>query len=171
MNEPMSKPKNTWYDEGLSFECTQCGNCCTGPTGYVWFCDEEAETMAGHLGMELEDFLKQYARKVDGRWSLGENWNKQIHGYDCVFLRRDETGKALCGIYPVRPAQCRTWPFWPENLRSSRSWQRTAHTCPGMNHGNFYPAEKIRIIRDQTPWAGGESKVNSQKSKVKKLKS
>ena len=26
-----------WYADGLSFECTMCGNCCTGPPGAVWF--------------------------------------------------------------------------------------------------------------------------------------
>ena len=144
MHEPMSKPKNTWYDKGLSFECTQCGNCCTGPTGSVWFSDEEAGTMAGHLGMELKDFLKQYAHKVDGRWSLGENWNNQIHGYDCVFLRRDETGKALCGIYPVRPAQCRTWPFWDSTLRSPQAWQETCDVCPGCGQGDLVPLEQVQ---------------------------
>ena len=37
--------------------------------------------------------------------------------YDCVFLKEDpERGRKTCSIYPVRPLQCRTWPFWPENL-------------------------------------------------------
>ena len=31
-------------------------------------------------------------------------------------------GRAVCSIYRARPAQCRTWPFWPENLLSKRDW-------------------------------------------------
>eukprot|EP00961_Rhodomonas_salina_P046921 629705-Rhodomonas_salina.2 len=27
-------------------------------------------------------------------------------------------GKAICSLYEARPKQCRTWPFWPENLAS-----------------------------------------------------
>ncbi|MFM1805538.1 MAG: hypothetical protein RL136_2417, partial [Planctomycetota bacterium] len=29
-----------WYAEGLRFECTQCGNCCSGGPGAVWFTPE-----------------------------------------------------------------------------------------------------------------------------------
>ena len=25
-----------WYRDGLRFECTRCGHCCTGAPGYVW---------------------------------------------------------------------------------------------------------------------------------------
>ena len=35
-----------WYAEGLRFGCTQCGNCCTGPPGAVWFTAEEGRAMA-----------------------------------------------------------------------------------------------------------------------------
>ncbi|MBI1372014.1 MAG: YkgJ family cysteine cluster protein [Phycisphaera sp.] len=145
--------KEEWYADGLSFECTQCGNCCTGPSGYVWFDDAELKAMAEHFGMTPKEFRKTYAHKVHGDWSLNETLTQ--HGYDCVFLRRDEQGKALCSIYNVRPKQCRTWPFWPENLRSLRAWANAAQRCPGMmkglqGEGVFVPIEEIRIRRDAT---------------------
>jgi Fe-S-cluster containining protein len=141
----------TWYADGLSFECTQCGNCCTGPPGYVWFDDAEARTIADRLGLSEEQFRDKYAHVAHGRWTLNEVWNSKVDGYDCVFLERDpDTGKALCSIYQDRPTQCRTWPFWPSNLRSRRNWRGAARDCPGMDKGNFYPIEKIRILRDQT---------------------
>ena len=145
----------TWYAEGLSFACTQCGNCCTGPPGYVWFDDDEAEAIAAHLGLEVGEFRRRHARSLFGRWTLDERCNGDGL-YDCVFLERDDEGKAGCSIYPVRPSQCRSWPFWPENLRSSTAWQRAAVTCPGMakglkGQGKFYTVEQIRTIRDQTP--------------------
>lgn len=71
-----------------------------------------------------------------------------VRGRDCVFLARDGAGRAACSIYPVRPAQCRTWPFWPENLATPEDWGRAAKSCPGMDRGRFYPIEQIRIIRD-----------------------
>ena len=75
-------------------------------------------------------------------------------GYDCVFLdRTSRPGKALCGIYEARPAQCRSWPFWPEMLETEGDWDLARRTtpCPGMNQGPVIPIEDIRIRRDATP--------------------
>jgi Fe-S-cluster containining protein len=150
-----SPTKEKWYADGLRFSCTQCGNCCTGPPGYVWFNDDEADAMAAHLKIDVDTFRERYARRLFGRWTLDEHRNAEDQ-FDCVFLERTDDGKALCSIYPVRPAQCRTWPFWPENLRSEKAWAKAGATCPGMTNGvsgqgNFYRIEQIRMIRDQTP--------------------
>ena len=144
-------PEKSWYDEGLSFSCTQCGNCCSGPQGYVWFSPDEGFAMAEFLNVDLETFLNKYARIEYKQWTLDERWNPQAKGYDCVFLKRDEQGKALCSIYSVRPQQCRTWPFWRENLKAPRTWQKAGDRCPGMNKGTFFSIEQIRIIRDSNP--------------------
>lgn len=141
-----------WYESGLRFTCTQCGSCCSGPPGVVWFTDAEADAIAAHLGITRIDLLRRYCQKMAGRWSLDEVWTEQ--GHDCVFLKRDpETGRAGCSIYPVRPQQCRTWPFWPELLKSRRAYEQAARTCPGIaagleGEGRLYPIEQIRIIRD-----------------------
>lgn len=140
-----------WYSPGLTFKCTQCGNCCSGPSGYVWFTDAEAQRIADFLGVTLEQFLERYTRPVAGRPSLDEI--KRGRGqYDCVFLRWDEHGKSQCGIYPVRPGQCRTWPFWPENIHSRRAWEEAAKICPGMGRsdGDFVPMERVRILARST---------------------
>jgi len=143
--------KDPWYADGLTFTCTQCGNCCTGPTGYVWFNDQEAQNMAAALNISVREFMRLYTRRLHGKLSLTEN--RTEHGYDCVFLKRDDKGKALCSVYHARPAQCRSWPFWPENLRSEKSYEAASERCPGMTrglsgHGRLYPLEEIRIIRD-----------------------
>ena len=56
-------------------------------------------------------------------------------------------------LYDARPMQCRTWPFWPENLTSRRVWEATKRRtpCPGMGQGPVVPIERIRIDRDATP--------------------
>ena len=154
-------PSDAWYSDGLQFTCTQCGNCCTGPPGYVWLDDDEAAAIATRLGIDLRTFFAQYTRLIDGRVTLNETYNRSQRGYDCVFLDRDKDDKALCTIYEDRPAQCRTWPFWPENIKSQRAWREIAKTCPGVDAGigdkrtepagRFYPVEQIRIIRDKTP--------------------
>ena len=38
--------KKPWYADGLQFECTQCGDCCTGAPGYVWVNKSEIEALA-----------------------------------------------------------------------------------------------------------------------------
>lgn len=153
-----SKPKE-WFDEpdptgltesgekGLRFECTQCGNCCTGPTGFVLFTDKEAKAMAKDVGVPLDEFYEQYTRKTIVGQSLKET--KTSFGYDCVFLDRDERGKALCTIYKTRPEQCRTWPFWKSNLESLDEWEYAAEGCPGINSGTLYSTKHIRITRER----------------------
>ncbi|MCC6906756.1 MAG: YkgJ family cysteine cluster protein [Phycisphaerales bacterium] len=139
-----------WYADGLRFECTQCGNCCTGPTGFVWVGDDELRAIAATLGLSEQETESRYTRQLHGRRSLTEQPGE--HGYDCVFLDRTSVpGKAVCGIYRARPMQCRTWPFWPENLRHPRDWQRAGRTCPGINTGPLIPVESIRIQREATP--------------------
>ncbi len=141
-----------WYADGLRFTCTQCGNCCTGPAGYVWITDDDVAQMAKHFKLDQPTFVDRYARKVRGRWSLVEH--KTEHGYDCIFLdRKSEPGKALCSIYDARPAQCRTWPFWPENLTTPQAWEdvKRQTPCPGMDSGRLVPVTQIRIMRDATP--------------------
>ena len=128
-----------WYQEGLRFECTECGNCCSGPSGTVWFDLDEARDMAAALSITIEAFYEQHAECINGRWTLREQ--KTADGFDCVFLDRDsKPGSALCRVYRQRPAQCRTWPFWGTNLRSRSSWEfaRKETPCPGMDQGKVY---------------------------------
>ena len=41
-NERLPLDEKPWYASGLAFECTQCGDCCSGPEeGYVWVTPEE----------------------------------------------------------------------------------------------------------------------------------
>lgn len=139
-----------WYRDGLRFECTCCGNCCTGPEGVVWFTPAEGREMAQRLGLDDDEFHRLHARRVDGRWSLKERVLDDGR-HDCVFLDRETIpGKAICGVYEARPTQCRTWPFWPENLTTRRAWSRAkaGPPCPGMDSGALFPVERIRILRD-----------------------
>lgn len=142
-----------WYRDGLRFECTMCGNCCTGPEGVVWFSREEGRAMAAELGVAESDFYRDFARTVDNRWSLRER-ELEDGRRDCILLDRASVpGKVVCGVYRARPTQCRTWPFWAENLTSRRAWEAAKRRtpCPGMDQGALVPIERIRIQRDSTP--------------------
>ena len=143
-------PKPEWYSDGLQFACTQCGNCCTGPPGYVQFNEDEAKAIAAFIGISVPEFRRRFTHKKYGTETLNEH--RTSFGYDCEFLTRDEqTGRTGCSIYSVRPQQCRTWPFWSENLKSDKAWERTKRSCPGAGRGKLYPIEQIRILRDTTP--------------------
>lgn len=155
MGDPVPNGDREWFDQrdrpraerGLRFECTMCGNCCTGPEGYVLFTDDEGRGIAARLGVTFDDFLRDYTKTTPLGRSLSET--RTAHGFDCIFLDRTTVpGKAVCGIYEDRPAQCRTWPFWPELVKSEVHWSNTRSKCPGIDRGRLIPPERIRILRD-----------------------
>ena len=139
-----------WYADGLKFTCTQCGNCCTGPAGYVWISQEEVLRLAAHFELSVQETVNRYCRIVGDRISLLERINAR-GDHDCIFLR-DEGGKRICSIYPVRPLQCRTWPFWPGPLASKDVWDIASVRCHGMNKGKHYSAGEIEALRDAQDW-------------------
>jgi uncharacterized protein len=118
-----------WYAaEGLRFRCTQCGDCCTGEPGYVWVNAEEIAALAAHEGMSARAFEAEHTRKVGNRRSLFERFDG-----DCEFFV-PETRR--CRVYAARPVQCRTWPFWPQNLATEEAWADTCAVCPGSGKGD-----------------------------------
>jgi Fe-S-cluster containining protein len=137
-----------WFaPQGLRFECTQCGACCTGPAGYVTVTDDDCAAIATLIGEDLARFLERYTHETPLGRSLNERPTE--HGQDCVFLDRGSVpGKAVCGIYEARPLQCRTFPWWPGHLGSPKAWRRLGRECEGVGRGGFVPVEDIRVSRD-----------------------
>lgn len=132
---------------GLRFGCTMCGNCCSGPSGYVIVDDAECAALAARLGLPLDAFLADFTTILPEGRSLIERQTPA--GLDCIFLDRDKIpGKAVCGVYEDRPKQCRTWPFWPSIIRSRRAWDQAKRVCPGIDQGRLVTVEQIRIQRD-----------------------
>lgn len=124
-----------WYAGGLHFACTRCGNCCTGGPGTVRVTKSEILALAFHLGTTAAEFRDRYARDVGDRdLSLRERPN-----HDCIFWNR----RSGCAVYPVRPTQCRTWPFWHSVVMSRGTWADAAASCPGMNRGVLFDADYI----------------------------
>ncbi len=151
-----------WYAEGLKFTCTQCGNCCTGGPGYVWISKGEIALLAEHLKITPADVVAKYCRKIDGKFSLKER-RSPAGLYDCIFLKEMSVPKQgddkvvqtirACSVYSVRPLQCRTWPFWPENLSNEQAWNHAAKRCHGMNTpGRTFSINQIHSIRDAAEW-------------------
>ena len=89
--------------------CESCaGNCCIGESGYIWINKNEIETLAKYLNISTKDLKKKVLFKIGYKYSikeikLGDN------SFACCFFNLE---KKQCSIYPVRPNQCRTFPFW-----------------------------------------------------------
>ena len=142
------KKKAPWYAAGLHFECLCCGRCCSGPgAGYIWVTRPEIEFIADFLKIPLGQIRREYLRRVGLRTTIIE----QPLTRNCWFLQLTD-GQRKCAIYPVRPNQCRTWPFWSSNLTSQKAWNEAAQKCPGINRGRLYTLEQIRKLKSQKKW-------------------
>jgi Fe-S-cluster containining protein len=139
-----------WYADGLRFGCTASGRCCSnhGEHAYVYLMEAEVTALADALGMEEAEFRKTHTRQEEG-WTLLEP-----RGTSCVFLG----GTGQCGVYEARPVQCRTWPFWRENLASPEAFQALVGSiCKGAGSGTLYSAEQVLHIADSTEaWYEGD---------------
>lgn len=122
-----------WYGDGLRFACSRCGHCCTIP-GYVWVDDDEIERLAERLGLSRLEFGRRYLRRVGKRLSLVET-----ERFECVFWSTE----AGCTVYEHRPRQCRTFPFWPENVATPEEWEAVVEQCPGAGEGRLYDRDEI----------------------------
>jgi hypothetical protein len=119
--------------DGIRFACTNCGACCTGAPGWIQVSREEILAIAGHLGEDPRALAARAVRREGDRLSLREADNG-----DCVFFKEQR-----CQIHPVKPAQCRLYPFWFRNVRNEEAWERTRNDCPGIGEGETVPPGEI----------------------------
>ena len=137
--------KSFWCD-GVQFECQGSGRCCTarGDYGYVYVDLAERRQMAAWLGLRTSSFTRRYCERD------GDDVYLKHPERDCLFL--DGT---RCRVYQARPTQCRTWPFWPENLNASVWKREVAPFCAGVGKGRLYTADEIRTIAEAHRRRGG----------------
>ena len=121
----------------IRFECQGSGNCCHGGQGYgyVYLTDSDLDRLSAHFKLPLKTFIRKFTEKTDGHVHL------KGPERDCRFLEN-----RACTIYGARPGQCRTWPFWPENMDPQVWKSEVAPRCPGIGNGRVYPPEEIDII-------------------------
>ena len=105
--------------------CSTCpGHCCRWG-GYVWITEGELIVLADHLNQSLEKFANGYVKAAYGRLSLQERLRDgESH---CVLF--DPFNKR-CLVYPVRPEQCRTFPYWEQY---QANYLKLLDLCPGVS--------------------------------------
>ena len=112
---------------------------------------QDAQLLANHHGMEVSDWLERdCSQTIDGRYILKSDQYTDI----CIYL--DEEKK--CTVYEVRPAQCKSFPFWAENVRSDRSWKLTVNSCPGLDSEEAFIIDgntiRKKILDDRDAFRG-----------------
>jgi len=96
----------------------------------------ESRLAASFLELDYPKFVKEYVHRQEGQTLYLKN-----RGDSCIFLVDER-----CRIYPQRPLQCRTFPFWPEVLKSKDRWTYLTTQCPGIDQGPLFPATTIKAL-------------------------
>ncbi len=111
------------FDE---IRCSTCeGNCCIGESGYIWITQDEIGKLADFQGITAEEVISNDLKKVGYKYSIQEIRLSE-NNYACKFF---DLSKKQCGVYDVRPNQCRTFPFWEyfkENIKELKE------ECPAI---------------------------------------
>ena len=121
------------------YKCNKCpGYCCSYPV--IPLKKRDVERLAEHFGLSFKDARRKFT-KVDGDEPYAMRRKEDVHfGRICRFF---DTKERRCTVYEARPVQCRTWPFWPENVESPEDWEHVTQICPGSGKGRHYSADEI----------------------------
>lgn len=128
------------YKNGIRFECQGSGKCCVsrGSYGFVYLSDNDIQRFSKYFKLSLQKFKDKYCQMTDGFIHLTEK--NKFEG-KCIFLKNKK-----CSVYKSRPSQCRTWPFWNENMNAKIWNEDISINCPGVGKGNIIPSEAIKNL-------------------------
>jgi uncharacterized protein len=93
--------------------------------GQVYLSEDDLVRIAAYVGMSPAEFEEHHVYRTTRLMRLRKPPEKQ-----CMFHKDNR-----CSIHPVKPTQCRIFPYWPEIIESEKAWNETAKSCPGMNRG------------------------------------
>jgi Fe-S-cluster containining protein len=132
---------NINYEKGIKFECQGSSNCCVsrGSYGFVYLSKKDINKFSKFFKLKTKDFINLYCDKSNGFIHLKET---KANG-DCQFLINKR-----CSVYKARPTQCRTWPFWSNNMNVKIWNKEISKFCPGIGRGKLI--SKINIDKKIT---------------------
>ncbi len=110
-------------NEKVEFHCMNCGNCCS-IDGHVFINQEEISAISKYMAITIEEFLEKFTVSINDRIRIkGDYYNK------CIFLDNNS-----CRIYSVRPKQCKTFPYWLENMKYDVYIEETVEYCSALKN-------------------------------------
>lgn len=123
-----------WYADGLRFTCQGSCRCCQAQEvdTYVFLTLPDRRRLAAFLGIPTASFTRRYCARTEDDVHLSHP------ELDCLFLH-----KGQCRVYEARPEQCRTWPFWPENMTESVWHKEVLPFCAGAGQGRLFSLAEI----------------------------
>lgn len=128
VQKPAYSPANPHYlmtSGSLQFTCIQgCTQCCQ-QKGWVYLTEDDLLRAARFVSLTPAEFERRYVVRTRHRLRLRKPKNAQCH-----FLLAGG-----CSIHPVKPVQCRLFPYWPELVEDRNAWNETARYCPGIGQG------------------------------------
>lgn len=143
----------------MKFECQEsCGGKCCKPgwsgSHFIFLTDADIVRIEQFTGLHRN----QFSKVGEFEWTrfATEKVTARFMG-QCPFLQ-----DGSCDIYEARPTQCRTFPYWPENM-SDEKWKALSAECPGIGKGPLDqdPLEVQLKLAEQRRADGkyGETKV------------
>ncbi len=138
---------------GVRFQCVACGHCCSGESeGLVFIYKGEIQAICSYLKMSEAEFLRSYCDIVEAASKEGYvptvvlKMNPMTQ--NCTFQQMNGS----CKIYPARPFQCKSFPFWALNVRNPATWEKVKETCRGFSRkkeGHLFTLDEIRTFLDE----------------------
>jgi uncharacterized protein len=95
--------------------------------GFVYLTEDDLRRTAAFLGMTAKQFEAEFVIRYSKLIRLRKPLDSQCH-----FLTKDG-----CSIHPVKPTQCRLYPFWPELVENRAALKKEAKSCPGLGKGDL----------------------------------
>jgi Fe-S-cluster containining protein len=114
--------------------------------------DEEVDALAEFSGLDAMVFTARYT-VVD---ELG--WTRiRFDGEQCPFL---DGATNRCRVYPARPTQCSTFPFWREFVKDGMWTTEVREICEGIGRGPVHPDDLVEAnMQAMEAWDRAEAEV------------
>lgn len=121
-----------FFTDGINFECQQCSQCCDVENAIVYLSLSDQINISIFFKLSIKQTRDKFFKREFNRWVIDDK-----HPSKCRFLKSN-----ICVIYPVRPTQCRLYPFWENLLKNKKKFYK--ENCPGIGKGKKISGEIIK---------------------------